>query len=55
MNIGSPCSGDFPFTKHIFCNFKLVDIESESAFFFSDGHIVKLEPLHTESRAVHSK
>ena len=53
MNICSPCSGDFAFSKHLLFlyNFKLVGGESESAFFFSlwSVHIVKLKLIHNES------
>ena len=53
MNICSPCSGDFAFSKHILFldNFKLVGGESESAFLFSlwSVHVVKLKLIHNES------
>ena len=55
MNICSPYSGDFAFSKYILFlfSFKLVGGESKSAFFFSlwSVHIVKLKLLHTESHA----
>ena len=43
----------------LFCKFKLIDGESEPAFFIIiflwRVHIFKLKLLHTESRAVHGK